>query len=107
MTFPRGGFRSQTRPGNGRKACLLLNNVVMMGKACSPAAFSGCVAALFFIANPRACATDGGPVTQEQFRLLQQQNQALQQQLQHQQEVIEALTRKVGEMQDSSARRDQ
>jgi len=47
------------------------------------------------------------PVTREQFLLLQQQNEILRQQLLKQQELIDALNRKVSGIEDSNARRDQ
>ena len=48
---------------------------------------------------------DDSPTTEQQLRLLQEQNHALQQQLQRQQELIESLSHKVNEIQDASVQR--
>ncbi len=57
---------------------------------------------------PVAALADDNSDLKEQLRLLQQQNQLLQQQLEKQQTVIESLTKKVNEIQDtgSQSRRD-
>jgi hypothetical protein len=61
----------------------------------------GCLA-LFFFATVRAvAAADDVPITREQFLLLQQQNQQMQQQLEKQQELIDSLTRKVSQIQET------
>lgn len=66
----------------------------------------GCFVVLFLLFG-RGIAAGDVPVTQDQFLLLQQQNEQLQKQLQKQQELIDALTRKVSAIQDVNARQDQ
>jgi hypothetical protein len=68
-------------------------------------AISGFLLAFFMIAND-GMAADDAPITREQFLLLQKQNEQLQQQLQKQQQLIDALTKKVTEIQDVSRNRD-
>ncbi len=63
----------------------------------------GCLALLFFAAVQAVPAADDAPVTREQFLQLQQQNLQMQQQLEKQQQLIDSLTRKVSEIQQTQA----
>src|SRR5437879_4939264 len=76
----------------------------MMEKPETRIALWGCIAVFFIMAGNGAGAADA-PVTQEQFLLLQQQNERLQQQLRKQQEVIDSLAHKVSEIHDVNASR--
>src|SRR2546421_10241616 len=53
----------------------------------------------------REARADDSVETRQELRRLEQQNQALQQQLQQQQKLIESLSRKVSDIQESSAKR--
>ena len=79
--------------------------MVMKAMARTSAALGGGVAVVFMLAI-KAVGADDPQVTPEQIRQLQQQNEQLRQQLQKQQELIDSLTRKVSEIQDVNARRD-
>ncbi len=79
----------------------------MMGTPKMRSALWGSVAIIFLLTNCGLAAADVAPVTQEQFLLLQRQNQQLQEQLQHQQQVIDSLMHKVADIQESNTRRDQ
>ena len=61
------------------------------------------VAAIIFAG--REARADDSAETRQQLRQLQQQNQALQEQLQQQQKLIESLSHKVTDIQESSAQR--
>src|ERR1700744_4633957 len=62
----------------------------------------GC-AVLFFIFANEARGTDDATVTREQLLLLQKQNAQMQEQLQKQKELIDSLSRKVADIQESAA----
>ena len=68
-------------------------------------AWSGLLAAFLMMAN-NGLAADDAPITREQFLSLQKQNEQLQQQLQKQQQMIDALTKKVTDMQDVNRTHD-
>ncbi|MDB6068656.1 MAG: hypothetical protein JWR26_4864 [Pedosphaera sp.] len=78
----------------------------MMVKATAKTALSGCVAAFCLFAEQPAEAGDAS-ITQEQFLKLQQQNEQLQKQMQKQQELIDALTHKVADIQKANSQLDQ
>ncbi|MDB6112350.1 MAG: hypothetical protein JWR69_4100 [Pedosphaera sp.] len=78
----------------------------MMKEIAARTARWGCVASFFILAGTGLGAADA-PVTGEQFRLLQQQNELLQQQLHKQQELIDSLSHQVSEIQSVNVRRDQ
>jgi hypothetical protein len=77
----------------------------MTGRRIAEKLLCGSAAALFMLATPGRA--DEEPVTREQIRALQEQNEKLQQQLQKQQEMIDALTRKVSDIQNVNTKRDQ
>ncbi|SRR5581483_3156849 len=73
----------------------------MMQRLRAPAGVCAWLAVLFIM--PGRVFADGPPVTREQFLLLQQQNEILQQQVRKQQEVIDALSRKVDAIENANA----
>lgn len=77
----------------------------MIEKLITRLAFRGCVIGFFALTSQLSGATEA-PITQEQFLILQRQNEILQQQLHQQQETIDLLTHKVSEIQGASAQQD-
>ena len=66
----------------------------------------GSVTAWLSLAGAGAFADERSD-TQQQIQQLQEQNRQLQEQLRQQQLIIESLSRKVGQMEENNARRDE
>src|SRR5438874_2159717 len=67
-------------------------------------ALYACAVTLFTCASAPSRADDSSD-TGQRLRQLEQQNKELQEQLRHQQELIESLSRKIGEIQETNTQR--
>lgn len=77
---------------------------VMMGKSFSRTALRGCTVAAVVFAGSVAVLADETPVTKEQFLQLKHQNEQMLQQLQEQQKLIDALGKKVSDLEAGASR---
>src|ERR1700746_635781 len=100
-----GTFRSVHPSYPNTTGMVVAKTGVMMGKSFSRTALRGCTVAAVVFAGSVAALADETPITKEQFLQLKHQNEQMLQQLLEQQKLIDALGKKVSDLEAVRARR--